>query len=233
MNIRVQSSPNRPTVQRSDRPTDLGMPIPAFSPQPSASSLSSRSLSTRAFTAAEMLTVIVIISIVISLIVPSARLVQRYMERNRARTDANALVQAVTHYQQVYGDWPLTTVAAQTGLLIAGTNTVIANAFDPPLQLTVPLATVLTQLSPALNNPANPRQILFLSMPTNSLRNGDLIDPWGNSYVLIMGAQQCSFFSNFPDFAFSNLPAFAISSGPPTVNQANPSNWVFSAGVRP
>lgn len=179
-----------------------------------------------------MLTVIVIVAIVVSLIVPSVRLVQRYMERNRARTDANTLVQAVMHYQQVYGDWPLSDLDVQTGLLVAGTNTLISNTFLPPLPATIPLAAVLTRLAPD-NASSNPRQILFLSIPTNSLRNGDLVDPWGNSYVLIMGAQQHAFFTNVPDFAFSNLPAFAISSGPPTVNQANPSNWVFSAGVRP
>jgi len=192
-------------------------PFPAFSH------------ASRGFTAAEMLTVILILSLLITLLVPSVRLVQRRMERNRAAADANALVQAVMHYQQVYGEWPIPagSSANGSGFYVFGINSILTTAAC--LRTTYDLSPVLRRLNP--DSPDNPRQLSFLTLPTNTFDKGEFVDPWRARYVLVMSAQNGMF--DFAGIAFSNLSAFAISSGPPMANQSSPSNWVFSAGVRP
>ena len=176
-----------------------------------------------------MLTVILILSLLITLLVPSVKLVQRRMERNRAAADANALVQAVMHYQQVYGEWPIPagSSANSSGFYVFGINSILTTAAC--LRTIYDLSPVLRRLNP--DSPDNPRQLSFLTLPTNTFEKGEFVDPWRARYVLVMSAQNGMF--DFAGIAFSNLSAFAISSGPPAANQSNPSNWVFSAGVRP
>ncbi len=183
-----------------------------------------RAANSDGFTIVEMLGVLTILAILLTLTVSVVGLVQCKAQQCRAEADANALVQAVLHYQQVYGAWPGAGTNGAADLCVAG-NTNLAATFT--LATNTDLAAVIAALAP--NHPANPRQILFLTTPTNALVNG-LSDPWGNPYLLVMGAQQQIFL--YSDLAWSNLPAFAISAGAP-VAYPTVTNRVFSAGVRP
>jgi len=209
---------DRRTVGPSNRPT---VPPSTFHPPPQTTNHEPRT--TNAFTIIEILGVLLLLSILIAMLVSVVGLVQRKAQQCRAQADANALVQAVLHYQQVYGAWPGAATNGATAFM-AGNPSLTPSSFPTNTDL----AAVIAALAP--NNPAaNPKQLLFLTAPTNALGNG-LSDPWGNSYLLVMGAQQCVF--QYGDLAFSNLPAFAISAGAPVANSSF-SNWIFSAGVRP
>jgi prepilin-type N-terminal cleavage/methylation domain-containing protein len=184
----------------------------------------------RAFTAVEMLMVLLVVGILIAAIVPVVRLVQRAAEKRRAGADADALVQAVMRYRQVYGIWPLDAANTNGGLFVAGTTTGAAPfaAVCPELQADIDQAEILAALAP--DSPANPRRQLFLTVATNALPGGRLADPWGQPYLLVMDARRTAFVLG--DLAFSNLDAFAISAGPPSA-AVTVSNWIFSAGVKP
>ncbi len=188
-----------------------------------------------------MLGVLLILAILITMLVSVVGLVQRKTQQYRAEADANALVQAVLHYRQVYGTWPCETTNENIGVYVAGNksladmlNNMISiqiNGLPISLATNVDLAAIIAALAPKrpdnTDNPANMRQIIFLATPTTALVNG-LSDPWGNPYLLVMGAEQCP----FTPLGFSNLPAFAISAGIPAANPGV-SNWIFSAGVKP
>jgi type II secretory pathway pseudopilin PulG len=186
----------------------------------------------------EMLGVLIVLSVLITMTVSVVGLVQSRARCHRAQADADALVQAVLHYREVYGDWPCDaarTNRAEVFVASVGTsNTALfaaAGQLGPLLQAAdVDQASVLAALSPGSGTNDNPRGILFLTVSTNALAQGRLADPWGHPYLLVMDAQNMVF--QFGDLAFSNLPAFAISAGPPVANPGV-SNWIFSAGVRP
>jgi type II secretory pathway pseudopilin PulG len=206
-------------------------PPPATFHPPRRSAAPQREIGIRAahsdaFTILEILGVLLLLSILITMLVSVVSVVQRKARQDRAQADANALVQAVLHYQQVYGAWPGAPTNNAPVFYVAGnTNLATTLAGIPP---NTDLGAVIAALAP--NNPGNPRQLLFLTMPTNALVNG-LSDPWGQAYLLVMGAQQVQF--PMPGISFSNLPAFAISAGAPVANPCPSSNWIFSAGVKP
>ena len=184
-----------------------------------------------------MLGVLLVLAILITVIVSVIGLVQRTTQKQRAETDANALVQAVLHYQQVYGAWPREHSRVNADLFVAGvgsSNIAFFGSSMPFLQPppSIDQADVVAALLPG-NPGENPRNILFLTIAANALRQGRLVDPWGHPYLLVMDAQHTVFSSGaLGDLAFSNLPAFAISPGAPAANPTV-SNWIFSAGVRP
>ncbi len=191
-----------------------------------------------AFTIVEMLGVLVILAILFTITGSVISTVQRKAQENRAAADANALVQAVLHYRQVYGDWPGMPTDDPSGVCVAGNAELastlnqkisIANQAGAPIALTpnTDFSALLAKLTPT----NNPRQILFLTVPTSRLVNG-LSDPWGNPYLLIMGFPNTGPIPLTDKICFSNLPAFAISAGAPVANPS-PTNWIFSAGVRP
>ena len=163
-----------------------------------------------------------ILAILIAMLVSVVALVQRKAQQCRAETDVNALVQAVLHYQQVYGTWP-GVATPQPDLCVAG-NASLAGTVTGASSTNTDLATVIAALDPGSS--FNPRQILFLTTPTHALVNG-LSDPWGQPYLLVMGAQQHSF--QYSNLAFSNLSAFAVSAGAPAAS----TNLIFSAGAKP
>ena len=192
-----------------------------------------RTANSDAFTILEILGVLLLLSILITMLVSVVGVVQRKAQQDRAQADANALVQAVLHYQQVYGAWPGETNRTTAGMLVAGAsdsipffNIVNLQPFDTGQ------SNVIAALAPTPNNSLNPRGLLFLTVPATALRSdGCLVDPWGHPYLLFMDTEHTNF--HFGTISFSNLPAFAISAGAPAANPSPSSNWIFSAGVKP
>ncbi len=192
----------------------------------------------KGFTVIELLGVLTVLAILIAMLVSVVGVIQRKTQQCRAEAEANALVQAVLHYRQVYSTWPGVAADANADVFVAG-NASLANQLDQVLSMTnlngphiaLTTNTDLSVLLAALMPNHNPRQMLFLTLPTNSLING-LSDPWGNPYLLIMGFPNTGPIQLSEKICFSNLQAFAISAGAPVANPG-PSNWIFSAGVRP
>ena len=178
-----------------------------------------------------MLGVLLLLAILFTITGSVIGTVQRKAQASRARADANALVQAVLHYRQVYGEWPpyedALTLASSPYIPGIGGYTNLFPWLNLPASR-IDQSDILSALAP--NSPHNPRGILFLTIPTDALIQGRLVDPWEQPYLLVMDAQQQPF--AIQDLAFSNLPAFAISAGAPVANP-DPDNWIFSAGVRP
>jgi type II secretory pathway pseudopilin PulG len=188
----------------------------------------------------ELLGVLVIIGVLIGLVLPAIRLVQRSSEKRRARAEATALVQAVMHYRQEYGHWPLATddrfdpgggtpsnlvagvaTTAMPGWLNAGDKARIpANRIDQ--------FEMIQALRP--DSPFNPRAMAFLEIPDDSLdaRDGVLryVDPWRQPYVLIMEPDMV-----VAGWPVGDVPAVAFSFGPPATGSKGLSNLVFSAEV--
>ncbi|MFZ4397108.1 MAG: type II secretion system protein [Kiritimatiellia bacterium] len=192
----------------------------------------------KGFTVIELLGVLTVLAILIAMLVAVVGVIQRKTQQCRAEAEANALVQAVLHYRQVYSTWPGIPPDANAGVFVAG-NTSLADQLARWISLTnqdglrIALTTNanLSAIMGALQPNQNPRQMLFLTLPTNSLVNG-LSDPWGKPYLLIMGFPNTGPIQLSDKICFSNLQAFAISAGAPVANPG-PSNWIFSAGVRP
>ncbi len=83
-------------------------------------------------------------------------------------------------------------------------------------------------------NPLNPQRIRFIDLTDEqSPSSVSLPDPWGNQYIVVMGLNPATTFTQ--DFtqngtlvqrlSVSNLTAFALSRG------ADSTNYIFSAGV--
>jgi type II secretory pathway pseudopilin PulG len=187
-----------------------------------------------------MLGVLTILAILITIVLSIIPLTQHTAEKQRAGTEANALVQAVMHYRQVYGKWPCEEVNSNGYPFVAGMATndnlfttnafVAADSSAPDCTPDIDASQILRALQP--DSAENPRGLLFLPLSSDALLEGRLVDPWNHPYRIVMGAERIVF--HFDGLIFSNLPAFAVSLGPPAVNPtASSSNWIFSAGVRP
>jgi type II secretory pathway pseudopilin PulG len=192
----------------------------------------------KGYSIVELLGVLLVLGLLIGLVLPAVRLVQRTSEKRRARAEATALVQAVMHYRQEYGHWPL----AETLFPTAETNgvsTIVAGVdkSDMPRWLSdlekaaLPPATIdQWQLIDALTNAAsNPRAIPFIEIPADCLdTHGRFVDPWRQPYVVIMEPDL-----TVAGWAVGDVPAIAFSFGPPATGSKGLSNLVFCAEVAP
>jgi prepilin-type N-terminal cleavage/methylation domain-containing protein len=123
------------------------------------------------FTLVELLVVITIIAILMGLLFPAFRGVQDQAKRTQAKNDLTQIVTAVNAFYTEYGKYPLAT-----------DDTPISNNKD-----------LMTELRGLATASQNPKQIVFLSPPdAKDLTNprsgigsdGQLHDPWGNSYFI-------------------------------------------------
>ena len=124
------------------------------------------------FTLVELLVVIGIIGILIGLIIPAVQRARAAADRNRAETEVQELVKAITAYMNEYNRWPRPPQGWQ--------GTVDPTFFD---------RTFVGVLSgnPAFTNwksiHFNRNLRVFLEVPNMSTNEvGSLVDPWGNVY---------------------------------------------------
>jgi len=190
----------------------------------------------RGFSIVELLGVLLVLALLIGLVLPAVRLVQRSAEKRRAGAEATALAQAVMHYRQEYGHWPYAeTLEPDTNgaaALVAG----IPND-DMPEWLSAPDKGALPQmvfeqalLIDALTNAlTNPRAIPFLEIPDDCLdAAGRFVDPWRQPYVIVMDPPL-----NVGPWTIGDVPAVVFSFGPPATGSKGLSNLVFSVEVAP
>jgi len=176
------------------------------------------------FTVIELLVVIGVLSLLLSIVIPTIKTVRAAALRNRAAVEANVLAQAAIHYKNVYGFWPgqlkpksdtdsslelRTGFKNQTGFI---SFIVSAPAgFTDQLTFSAEANTVIFNLNEvyqsfcrvgrrtgekSLPNPLNPKGIHFLDLVhEDDPSQATFLDPWGNAYALLTGMNEKSSFT--------------------------------------
>ena len=145
-----------------------------------------------AFTLIELLTVIAIIAVLMGLLFPAVNAVKDSARKTQAKNDVVNIVNAVKWYYTEYGKYPVP-AGTTTDYTYGGTAANSTN--DNPLFNVLRVIPGLSGDQLALN----PRQIVFLEVPTakdtnnpksgisaNSATAGQFMDPWGTPYYVRM-----------------------------------------------
>lgn len=149
---------------------------------------------TRGFTVLELLIVIAIVSILAALILSVAGPVRKKAVRAQALQLIQSAEHAAKSFQLAHNRWPWN-ADGQT----------LAKKL-PAQDIFAELAPGNPALAPAAHTPlANTQKTEFLSLPASAIRNGRVIDPWGN---------ELEFFWN-PD----TRSVVIVSAGPNGVNE--------------
>ena len=138
---------------------------------------------TRAFTFIELLTVMVLITILAGLAYPTFISIMERARKTQAKNDLTQIVTAVNAFYTEYGKYPLVTAD----------NTIYGPAARPNADLFYTLRAVASGAN--ASNAANPRVIVFISPPdvkdsanprsgigTAAANLGQYFDPWGKPY---------------------------------------------------
>jgi len=208
--------------------------------------------------------VIGVLSILLSILLPVFHNARKAALKARAKVEATALAQAVIEYKNVYGYWPgmikesgnqlqrnndaFENTTLNWPLVSKYSNmwfTVTVTLHDGTKKETnyVTDNTLYRSLLPfhkdydAKNlNPLNPQRIHFIELADEQAPSkASLPDPWGNQYIVVMGLNPATTFTQefknqdnvlIQRLSVSNLTAFALSLG------AEKTNLIFSAGVQ-
>jgi len=119
------------------------------------------------FTLIELLTVVLIIAVLASLTLIGIIAVRRSMDKNTARTEAQALAKAMQSYRNTYSRWP-----GQKG---ANEYTYSDGTGGDQNQ-----ADIIIELQ------NNPRELDLFRDDDYYMDNNRCLDPWGNEYVVAM-----------------------------------------------
>lgn len=120
------------------------------------------------FTLIEMLVVVAVIATLIGILLPVLKTVRDNAKRTRALSDIRSLELALQNYYNEYGKWPDTTV---TWSIFTGT---LNGNRDPYSGVNIA-------------NTDNPRGTKFMDFDKTSLGTfSRYIDPWGNSYKILL-----------------------------------------------
>src|SRR4030095_15183923 len=132
---------------------------------------------TRAFTFIELLTVMVLITILAGLAYPTFIWIMERARKTQAKNDLTQIVTAVNGYYTEYGKYPLVTA-----------DMTITDTTDPS---NADLFYTLRAVAGGRNagDVANPRKIVFIQPPVSAAgnkaglgSNGIWYDPWGKPY---------------------------------------------------
>lgn len=193
-----------------------------------------------AFTVLELLIVVGVLSILLSIVLPTIKSVRASALRNRAKVQATALAQAAIRYKNEYGFWP-----GQLQVKSAADDTVeLREAFKSTTWLSAIISrhentafTVTTQggsTAPVYidenwayqsfrrigeksgetyrTNPLNPKGIHFLDLANESdTEEVRYPDPWGREFILVMGLNPRSTFTHTVIAQNSGTAAHTVS----------------------
>lgn len=215
-----------------------------------------------AFTVLELVVVVGVLAVLLAVLFPTFTSARTSTLRKQAVGQATVLAQAAIRYKDEYGFWP-GQLRAQgddavrlddafksgwTPVIIArapdSTFTVASSGGEPVYIDEEEVFRAFRRVgrkqgNTYLPNPLNPRGIAFLDLDGET--DADRVsyrDPWGRSFVLMMGLNPRSTFTHtvsFPGGAsqtvhIKNNVAFAFSYGP---EGSSSTNYLYSAGARP
>lgn len=122
------------------------------------------------FTIVEMLTIIVIISILAAFLLPALTTVRHRARKTEAKVLMNAISTAVKSYESTYGVLPVTSSSWSN----SATSSTYSSQYNT-------LISVLTNLDTEGNTGKNTRNIRFLDVPKDYIQKG-YVDPWNNKF---------------------------------------------------
>ena len=161
--------------------------------------------SDRGFTLVELLVVITIIAVLVGLLFPVGNAVMNSSRKTQASADETRIVNACMAYQTDYGKMPVNrdNTGYETCYGDAGKNSrypgyelydilrAIPNPNDPYNSDNLNPRQVVYLQSANAKNPSNPREGFLLkdfNDGTYTIKQGALVDPWGNEYVVWLDA---------------------------------------------
>lgn len=203
---------------------------------------SAPSASSRAFTLIEILTVVAIISVLMSLLLPAIHSVQETMRRSQAKNTAHQIIVAVNAYYSDYGKYP--DLGAPTPPPNGNPDLLVGDANAGAVLPNGALFDVLRSLDRGANAgfAQNPRKQIyysdkvvpnpdapkggFLDRPGSSSNPADLgclFDPWGRQFNVIID-------TNYDNTLQVDQQYTDFAGAPPTGQRPQFSVGVFSLG---
>ena len=171
------------------------------------------------FTLIELLVVIAIIAIIAALLLPAVSSAMSRAEKARAQTELAQIVAAIKAYYGDYGKMPLAPGDnGQADKTYGGKSA--ANKHN-----------VVLDILRAKDNVANPKVIVYLDVPKESMEGTDksgntytetdgyFLDPWGNPYVIGMDAN------------FDGATAFLTLDVPPAPSASMTATSIVAAAI--
>lgn len=125
----------------------------------------------RLFTLIELMTVMIIISILIGLLIPTILLVKRQAMKTLAKSQMNAIATAIRTYEATYGVMPIPD---------GWTDENQGSKYDDLMALLTNVKAPQTETPYA---EGNTRSIRFLDVPASYTTKG-YCDPWGKAYFI-------------------------------------------------
>ena len=146
--------------------------------------------SRRGITLLELLGVMLIFFIIWAFVFPAAEGLVRNSRRRQASADVHALASALLEYRRVYGSFPEAGLSdgdcsGDVVYLPAATDGAPAPTVGGDAR-TADAEVLLKALLPS--GELNPRSIAFLEPDHARIRDGILVDPWGDPYVAVVDA---------------------------------------------
>lgn len=141
-----------------------------------------------AFSLIEVLTVVMLLTVLLLATLPAFRAARATAQRHTAASEAMEIAGAALEFRRVYGSWPCEEEAGKAGTLIkAGRNDIGLGTYDLDVGMVVH-----TLLGDEAHRKYNPRAIAFLELSRGCLyaKPGETdaypYDPWGRPYVMLM-----------------------------------------------
>lgn len=139
-----------------------------------------------AFTLVELLVVVAIMAILVAILLPGIGAVRNGAKKTKARLDVAALQHAFKAYYNEYAKWPGNLNDYNNWPASEADVESQINGIEVRGPVVRMLAGENVMVGVGGDDPTNPRQVVFLEVPAESLIGDAYLDPWGNPYKYML-----------------------------------------------